>query len=82
MTTKSKLVMNIIIFLGILVVIYDIISLVNIGLNIKYQIDVFENGDNITEFKNIIKEEVQKSFTLIAINLVYIIIALVALIRK
>lgn len=82
MTTKSKLVMNIIIFLGILVVIYDIISLVNIGLNIKYQIDVFENGDNITEFKNTIKEEVQKSFTLIAINLVYIIIALVALIRK
>lgn len=82
MTTKSKLVINIIIFLGILVVIYDILSLVNIGLNIKYQIDVFKDGSDITEFKNIIKNEVQKSSNIILLNLVYIIIALVALIRK
>lgn len=74
--------MNIIIFLGVIIVIYDIVSLINIGLNIKYQIDVFEDGDNITDFKNIIKEEVQKHFTLIVINLAYIIIALIALIRK
>lgn len=82
MTTKSKLVMKIIIFLGVLVVIYDILSIVNIGLNIKYQIDGFENGDNITEFKNIIKREVQASASTILLNLVYIIIALIALIRK
>ncbi|WP_288764220.1 hypothetical protein [uncultured Weeksella sp.] len=74
--------MKIIIFLGVLVVIYDILSIVNIGLNIKYQIDVFENGDNITEFKNIIKREVQGSASTILLNLVYIIIALIALIRK
>lgn len=39
---------------------HNIMSLINIGLNIKYQIDVFKDGSNITEFKNIIKREVQK----------------------
>lgn len=81
-TKKSKVLMYIIVFLGVILIIYDIASLINIGLNVKYQIDVFENGDNITEFKNIIKIELQKSFSTILLNLVYIIILLIALLKK
>lgn len=79
---KSNVLVYVIVFLGVILIIYDIVSLINIGLNVKYQIDVFENGDNITEFKNIIKIELQKSFRIILLNLVYIIIVLIALLKK